>query len=40
MYGYYLVLPIELLKGDELTSVETFLKVLERIQEVWRNACV
>ena len=40
MYGYHPVLPIELLKGDESTNVETLSQVLERAQEVWRNARV
>ena len=40
MYGYHSVLPIELLKGDESTNVETLSKFLERTKEVWRNACV
>ena len=30
MYGYHLVVPIELLKGDELTNVETLWKFLDR----------
>ena len=34
MYGYHLV---ELLKTDESTNVETMLKFLERMQEVWRH---
>ena len=34
MYGYHPVLPVELLKGDESTNVETLLKFLERMQEV------
>ena len=34
MYGYHPVLPIELLKGDESTNVETLSKFLERTQEV------
>ena len=34
MYGYHLVLPIELLKGDKSTNVEALLKFLERTQEV------
>ena len=38
MYGYNLVLSIELLKGDESTNVETLSKFLERTQEVWRRA--
>ena len=38
MYGYHLVLPVELLKGDESTNVETLSKFLERTQEVWRHA--
>ena len=40
MYGYHPVLPVELLKGDESTNVETVSKFLERTQEVWRNARV
>ena len=39
MYGYHPVLPIELLKGDESTNVETLPKFLDRIQEVWHRAC-
>ena len=38
MYGYHPVLPIELLKGDETTNIETVAKYLERTQEVWRSA--
>ena len=38
MYGYHPVLPVELLKGDEGTKVETVSKFLERQQEVWRSA--
>ena len=38
MYGYHPVLPIELLKGDESTNVETLSKFLSRMQEVWRSA--
>ena len=38
MYGYHPVLPVELLKGDEETKVETVAKYLERTQEVWRHA--
>ena len=38
MYGYHPVLPVELLKGDEFTKVETVAKYLERTQEVWRCA--
>ena len=34
MYGYHPVLPVELLKGDESTNVETLSKFLERTQEV------
>ena len=37
MYGYHPVLPIELLKGDESTNVETLSNFLERTQEVWRH---
>ena len=40
MYGYHPVLPVELLKGDESTNVETVSKFLERTQEVWRNVRV
>ena len=40
MYGYHPVLPVELLKGDESTNVETVSKFLERTQEVWRTARV
>ena len=40
MYGYHPVLPVELLKGDESTNVETLSKFLERTQEVWRSARV
>ena len=38
MYGYNPALPVELLKGDQSTNVETLLKFLERTQEVWRHA--
>ena len=38
MYGYHLVLLVKLLKGDEITNVETVAKYLERTQEVWRHA--
>ena len=38
MYGYHPVLPVELLKGDESTNVETVSKFVERTQEVWRSA--
>ena len=38
MYGYHPVLPVELLKGDEETKVETVAKYLERTQEVWHRA--
>ena len=38
MYGYHPVLPVELLKGDESTNVETVSKFLTRTQEVWRSA--
>ena len=38
MYGYHPVLPVELLKGDEFTKVETVAKYLERTQDVWRRA--
>ena len=40
MYGYHLVLPVELLKGNESTNVETLSKFLERTQKVWRRAHV
>ena len=40
MYGYHPVLPVELLKGDESTNVETLSKFLERTQEVWHLARV
>ena len=40
MYGHHPVLPIELLKEDESTNVETLSKFLERTQEVWRQARV
>ena len=40
MYEYHPVLPVELLKGDESTNVETLAKFLERTQEVWRQARV
>ena len=35
MYGHHPVLPIELLRGDESTNVETVSKFLMRTQEVW-----
>ena len=38
MYGYHPVLPVELLKGDESTNVETVSKFLTRTQEVWQSA--
>ena len=38
MYGYHPVLPVELLKRDESTNVETLLRFLARTQEVWRQA--
>ena len=38
MCSYHPVLPIELLKGDESTNVETLSKFLDRTQEVWRHA--
>ena len=38
MYSYHRILPIELLKGDESTNVETLSKSLERMQEVWHRA--
>ena len=38
MYGYHPVLPLELLKGDESTNVETLSKFLDRTQEVWHHA--
>ena len=34
MYGYHPELPVELLKGDKSTNVETLSKFLERTQEV------
>ena len=40
MYGYHPVLPVELLKGEKSTNVETLSKFLERTQEVWRLARV
>ena len=40
VYGYHPVLPVELLKGDESTNVETVSKFLERMQKVWRSARV
>ena len=40
MHGHHPVLPIELLKGDESTNVETLSKFLERMQEVWHQARV
>ena len=40
MYGYHPVLPVELLKGDKSTNVETLSKFLKRMQEVWRQACM
>ena len=33
MHGYHLVLPIELLKGNESTDAETLSKFLERMQK-------
>ena len=38
MYGHHPVLPIELLRGDETTNVETVSKFLLRTQEVWKSA--
>ena len=38
MYEHHPVLPIELLRGDESTNVETVSKFLTRTQEVWRSA--
>ena len=38
MYGYHPVLPVELLKGDESTNIETLSKFLDRTQEVWSKA--
>ena len=38
MYGYHPVLPVELLKGDEITKVETLSKFLQRTQETWHAA--
>ena len=40
MYRYHPLLPVELLKGDESTNVETLSNFLERTQEVWRLARV
>ena len=40
MYDYHPVLPVELLKGDESTNVETLSKFLQRTQEVWRSVRV
>ena len=40
MYGHQPVLPIELLKGDESTNVETLSKFLERTQKVWHQVRV
>ena len=40
IYGHHLVLPVELLKGDQSTNVETLSKFLERTQEVWHCARV
>ena len=40
MYGYHPVLPVELLKGDESTNVETLSQFLDRTEKVWRNARV
>ena len=40
MYGYHLVLLVELLKGDESIIVGKLLKYLERIEEVWHQARV
>ena len=39
MYEYHPVLPVELLKGDEVTKVETVSKFLQRTQETWHTAC-
>ena len=38
VYGYHPVLPVELLKGDEKTNVESVEKFVERTQAVWRHA--
>ena len=38
VYGYHPVLPVELLKGDESTNVESVGKFVERTQAVWRHA--
>ena len=35
MYGHHPVLPIELLRGDESTNIETVSRFLTRTQEVW-----
>ena len=40
MYGYHPVLPVELLKGDESTNVETLSKFLGTMQEIWHQARV
>ena len=38
MYGHHPVLPVELLKGDESTNVESVSKFVGRMHEVWRSA--
>ena len=38
VYGYHPVLPVELLKGDEQTNVESVGTFVERTQEVWSRA--
>ena len=38
VYGYHPVLPVELLKGDEQTNVESVGTFVERTQAVWRHA--
>ena len=38
VYGYHPVLPVELLKGDESTNVESVGNFVERTQAVWRHA--
>ena len=38
LYGHHPVLPVELLKGDESTNVESVSKFVGRMHEVWRSA--
>ena len=38
VYGYHPVLPVELIKGDESTNVESVGKFVERTQAVWSHA--